>query len=441
MTDSRDTPDLLDAPSEPTLLAPQEEIKLLDARDEEKLLDAPDQELLLAPPEEEKLLSAWHMEEGIPATPSEMTPPSWDDIPPLEEVTPREVPTPPVEGVLSNPVENPPPHQETITEKKSHGLIWWIIILCGAVLLGWIGYIILSWKDPKTLLLDFTVEKQEVKPSYEETLAEQKKQAENDILFANQARDTRDTRLCEKIASTESRAECQENLVILSAIDTKNPELCNSVTNTGSRAECHDTIGQRAAIEAKNTSLCTSLSTESKKTYCQETIEKDLLKNILESGTASEEVCSILITEAKQSCMDVVVNKSNEALLQNALATDTRETCESLTAGELRDYCYDTITLKQALTSRDASLCDGIKNSDKKSQCKTELVIKNETEKFREYVSALDLNGCATLTDTTLKNRCHDTVTLSLVRENKDITLCETLTAANLWDACRTLAQ
>jgi hypothetical protein len=56
---------------------------------------------------------------------------------------------------------------------------------------------------------------------------------------------------------------------------------------------------------------------------------------------------------------------------------------------------------------------------------------------FKTAIVEKNLNMCQDITIDTLKNRCHDSVTLLLVRDTKDIKFCDTLIATGGIDACK----
>lgn len=56
---------------------------------------------------------------------------------------------------------------------------------------------------------------------------------------------------------------------------------------------------------------------------------------------------------------------------------------------------------------------------------------------FKTAIVEKNLNMCQDITMDTLRNRCHDSVTLLLVRDTKDIKLCDTLIATGSLEACK----
>lgn len=80
--------------------------------------------------------------------------------------------------------------------------------------------------------------------------------------------------------------------------------------------------------------------------------------------------------------------------------------------------------------------CLRIKDETKKTYCTSHISTKNDATLFKEYIASTNLNGCDTLSDENLKNRCHDIVTLTLVRTSKDSSLCQTLTNTGMIATC-----
>jgi len=56
---------------------------------------------------------------------------------------------------------------------------------------------------------------------------------------------------------------------------------------------------------------------------------------------------------------------------------------------------------------------------------------------FKTAIVEKNLNMCQDITMDTLRNRCHDSVTLLLVRDTIDIKFCDTLIATGGIDACK----
>lgn len=99
--------------------------------------------------------------------------------------------------------------------------------------------------------------------------------------------------------------------------------------------------------------------------------------------------------------------------------------------------CFDTILLKQALKSGDKNLCDYVRDEGKKDTCLSYMDKKDDNAVFKSAVIDKNLGMCSDISLDTLKNRCHDSVTLLLVRDTKDPQLCDTLIATGAIASCK----
>jgi hypothetical protein len=93
--------------------------------------------------------------------------------------------------------------------------------------------------------------------------------------------------------------------------------------------------------------------------------------------------------------------------------------------------------MKRALVSGDKNNCDYLHDEEKKATCLARTTIQDDNEVFKQAVMDKKLSLCQTIENITLENRCHDSVTLLLIRENGDATLCDTLTNTGTIASCK----
>jgi hypothetical protein len=99
--------------------------------------------------------------------------------------------------------------------------------------------------------------------------------------------------------------------------------------------------------------------------------------------------------------------------------------------------CFDTILLKRALVSKDKNLCDYVKDETKKATCISYASAQDDNATFKNAIIEKNLNLCSSIGSTSLKDRCHDSVTLLIVRDTKNSALCDTLIATGSIDSCK----
>jgi hypothetical protein len=93
--------------------------------------------------------------------------------------------------------------------------------------------------------------------------------------------------------------------------------------------------------------------------------------------------------------------------------------------------------MKRALVSGDKNNCDYLHDEEKKATCLARTTIQDDNEVFKQAVMDKKLSLCQTIENITLENRCHDSVTLLLIRENGDASLCDTLTNTGTIASCK----
>lgn len=135
--------------------------------------------------------------------------------------------------------------------------------------------------------------------------------------------------------------------------------------------------------------------------------------------------------------MAAIKERDNTAILSQAITTDNLELCQELSTEDLRYTCFDTILMKRALTNGDTTVCDYIRDDVKKATCKNQTSTRDDNTAFRDAVTEKNLIACTTIQNTGLKERCHDSVTLLLVRDTKDASLCDTLISTGALAVCK----
>lgn len=275
-----------------------------------------------------------------------------------------------------------------------------------------------------------------------QNLEEQKRnQAKVDATSYNTAIREQNIQLCESITIEEKKVDCKDAITLVQAAKTNNPELCNQLTNSGVAIKCQDTIAQHVATEQGSKSLCKKISDTTLQKNCESTIDESSLRVMMESGTLSENGCKNLGTEYQTSCFDALKKNNDANNYSKALASWNMVYCSIITEQNLKNTCSDSLLIKQAISGNNQTLCEKIVDPEKKSYCLSHVSVRSETELFRQYVTGTDLNACTSLSDSGLKNRCHDIVTLTLVRSSKDISLCQTLTNTGMTASCQQVAQ
>lgn len=127
----------------------------------------------------------------------------------------------------------------------------------------------------------------------------------------------------------------------------------------------------------------------------------------------------------------------DEAQYLEAVKTLDLNLCKTIVEDRLKHVCQDTILLEQAQKSNNISLCSSISDGEKKVYCIEKAKTHQDIALFKRASESKDLRTCTSIMDTNLKNRCHDVITLELVKTSKNTKLCDTLTNTGIIENCK----
>jgi hypothetical protein len=259
----------------------------------------------------------------------------------------------------------------------------------------------------------------------------------HDIEMANRAMSEQNLTLCASITDTAMQLDCSESVQAVLYTQSGTLEDCQMLTLTGVRDRCSATLAQTTAFARMDKALCAKISIPSQELYCREEIDSRVLASLIETQTATEANCASLEAKYRDSCLASIARIDDNATLQEAIRTDALELCKKLSTEDLRYTCFDAILMKRALVSGDKNNCDYLHDEEKKATCLARTTIQDDNEVFKQAVMDKKLSLCQTIENITLENRCHDSVTLLLIRENGDATLCDTLTNTGTIASCK----
>jgi hypothetical protein len=278
-------------------------------------------------------------------------------------------------------------------------------------------------------------------PSYSDLLKAKEEQSIRDTAAYNKAISSRTDSLCEGITEEKKKTECHDTIMALQAESSENLESCARISSTSIAHRCEDAIHQNIAIKGENKDACEKIQDITLEQYCRETIDEKKLQTLLTAGTLSANDCQSLEEKFQDTCRSSIQEDTDQAAYTKALWMNNIAYCTLIKDMTLRATCSDTILLKTALTNNAPENCEKIQDTAKKTYCTSHVASRNEAALFKEYIANSNLSGCATLSDTNLKNRCHDMVTLSLARTTQNASLCQTLTNTGMIAMCQQSAK
>lgn len=365
------------------------------------------------------------------------------DTMPVEQSNPLpavDIPVPPT--ISSIPFEPANPIVPT-TPPSSHktlfiaGGVIWTIILATTLYFVFAG----GSDDKKTPTVEYTVSAEvETPQTYEEVKEDTLANQEQDIAVFNDAVTKKDRTLCDGISDILKKTECNETIILseISAIGTLDD--CGTLTLEPTKTQCQATLTQKEAVRTMNKTLCGELSDTDQAQYCREEIDEMVVANLIESKTATQSSCTQLEKKYQEACLASVARVDDKSILDSALATDNLEKCQSLSTEELQVACFDSVLLKRALANGDKSVCELIRDTAKQDACLWKANAMNDNDIFKKAIVDKDLKLCATITAESIANKCHDSVTMLIVRDTRDVSLCSGLKNSASLQNCQKLA-
>lgn len=86
----------------------------------------------------------------------------------------------------------------------------------------------------------------------------------------NEAKDSQDTSLCEKLVKEEDKISCRDNVFLMKAVAEGNSVLCGQIKSEGTKSQCNDSLIMTEAVGKKDPSLCQEMSNEHARKQCEE---------------------------------------------------------------------------------------------------------------------------------------------------------------------------
>jgi hypothetical protein len=293
-----------------------------------------------------------------------------------------------------------------------------------------------SGKQVSTSDVAYTISA-EAPTTYQDSIEQQRTDHAHDIDLQNRAMSEQNLTLCASIIDPTMQLDCSESVQAVIYTQSGTLEDCQTLTLTGVRDRCSATLAQTTAFARMDKTFCAKIETPSQQLYCREEIDARVLTTLIETKTATSENCATLEEKHRDACLASIARIDDNAILQDAISTDTLELCKKLSTEDLRYTCFDAILMKRALISGDKNNCDYLHDEAKKTTCLARTTIQDDNEIFKKAIIEKNLSLCKTIGNDTLENRCHDSVTLLLIRESGDATLCDTLTSTGTIASCK----
>ena len=126
---------------------------------------------------------------------------------------------------------------------------------------------------------------------------------------------------------------------------------------------------------------------------------------------------------------------------RKALSSKDRIVCDTIRDSAMKSQCRDTLLLEEALREGRGELCKSISNPERASSCSASIAMRRDTLSYQTIVAGGDISKCTTLTTEALLRQCHDVITIANVRSSQDRTLCDTLYNTGMISTCQKLVR
>ncbi len=207
-----------------------------------------------------------------------------------------------------------------------------------------------------------------------------------DSCLSNIARSVKDDLVCLKIESEKERSDCLLNFAVMK----NNLRICNNISSLDNRELCIMNV----AVTRNDSSICENITIRSLRQTCKTYSETRILAGLEEDLTLCE---SITMPYLREECEK---NRSN-IMYEQAVSFGSPDACDSLFSQEYSYYCYYDYAIKEQnpvlclkacnLSSGDSSDCfscvDGVMEVvDRSDQCESAYSILND--------SGINVNWC-----------------------------------------------
>ena len=313
------------------------------------------------------------------------------------------------------------------------------IIIVILSIIGVIGWFYTGSKEADTAQVIETppVLSGESPTGYDEEVKKQAVESSKNIEIMNNALTEWNLQLCDSIVWDSMKTECRESIDARNITQSWTLEDCQKLTLEGIRTNCISVVTQSTAVLKMDKEICAAITDSSQSQYCRDSVDEKIFVDIIDKKSATEDKCNLLEERFRQPCIAAIVRNDDNAILQSAVTNEDLESCKKLSTEDLQSTCFDTILLKQALKSQDKNLCDYVKDETKKATCISYTVAQDDNAVFKKAIIEKDITLCGSIGSKTLKDRCHDSVTLLIVRDTKSTELCDSLVATGGIDACK----
>lgn len=243
-----------------------------------------------------------------------------------------------------------------------------------------------------------------------------------------------DVKQCEFIEDDVLKIKCKDNWNLYNASIKNETKYCNLIIDDYYKEKCLDDLNYKNAIELNDSKMCDKIINKNIRQKCNSFLIISKAESNDENVKISD--CNLLTWEDKLYCQNIIKNKDDISILNEALDSKNSNNCLNISNTSLKNTCFDTLNLEKAINQGNLLLCNKIIDSSKKDQCKKTLSKVNDVEILKTAIEKNDLNLCETITLLDYKNQCYDNILLKLSILNKDKEKCSLIKSKDILSQC-----
>lgn len=304
-------------------------------------------------------------------------------------------------------------------------LITLIALLCMTGIVVWL--LLQQGHNPLGPSSSETTNADDVFSPYDALMQEETKKTNEAMHTYNTAIKILNAEMCSTLEDEKIQNDCRDRIFMLTAKENTDGSMCEEIGNEDMKSSCLDAVADVIARNVGKKQLCDRINEDRLKTRCKQDIDSVVLQSILSEKTATKDICNTLESGFKEDCLRSIDHSLDETTYLQALRTLDIQLCNKIGESSLKNTCQDTVLLERSQKEGQPNLCQTISDLEKRAFCLERSMTQNDIAVFQEATKKTDLNACAPIRDTNLKNRCHDVITLALVQSTKNVALCDTL--------------
>lgn len=160
-----------------------------------------------------------------------------------------------------------------------------------------------------------------------------------------------------------------------------------TLTDTASQQECHDSVIYALSASGTTKDICDEISEEKARSQCKADIDTRNYQARSASGTLDAAFCMTLSDDLQRTCQARISRTNDQDIYRQALSSKDISLCNTIAVESLKDQCRDTLILEIAIREKNVDYCENIIDSEKSAFCKKSLSNQNEALLYQTIIS------------------------------------------------------